>query len=403
MQTRSEAGFRGQNAILNAGIGASIDKALPNEDLSYLIETTIDEFDAGVGIVETLLSIANSPNNNNSAWRKIKSYLFFWKASEDTTFKEIVKHIYRCTDRGYTLSEAVNQLPKAFPEHFRALVMAAETSGRWTTNKNANSEEIGILNLLLKQLEREGKVRSKVKSATRYPAFIFGFTVVIVLIFAFTVLPKLKDFFDALDIKNLNFAAKTMLTAGDFINHYYSLMFAGVVLATLGAVLFWRSYGKTLWQKYQFSLPLIGQTVRNITVAEIFCLFSTLQDAGIIPEQNLSILAKVSTNKFLQQSIEEARTKVLHGKNFSESLGKSHEIFGDREYNLLVSAEKSGTISSRPLKHAEKLFRKAEDEIDQLIAMIQPIMLIVVGVIIGFMVIGFYSAFFGAIGQFASH
>lgn len=387
--------------VENLGISAAIDGEIGIANRQFFVDTFIDEIDAGIPGNQTMFSLANSKKNASSFGKTLKRYIMFWKTPEDEVFQRVMRHLYEQLDRGHTLSESIDQLPKAFGADFRSLFIAAEATGRWTSSTTSDRSKEGILNLLSRQLERQAAVESKIKGAMGYPIFILGFTFVMVLVFAFAVLPKLKDFFDGLNIKNLNFAATTMLAAGDFINNYYLISLFITVITVALMILLWKTEGKVLWQKYQFSFPSLGKVVRDLTVAQIFCLLSTLQDAGIIPAKNLEILAKVSTNIFLRESIEKARDQILRGKSFSETLGKCHQVFEATEFNLLVSAEKSGTISTRPLKHAEKLFKIAEKDIDRLISLIQPAMIIVVGAVIGFLVIGFYSAMFGAIGQFS--
>lgn len=377
--------------VEDLGDASLIDTKLSYENLAYLFETMEDEIESSIPLNQILSSVAKNSKKNNG--------IFFWRNANDARFAAIVAYLCSSLERGHTFAESVNAFPKGFSEEVRALILAAETSGRWVSDE----ERKGILRLIIEQLDKENKIKTRVKSAASYPIFILCCIGVAVGILVFAVLPKLREFFDALDLqKNLNFATKVMLAVGDFITAYYSTIPVVVLASIVGLVLFWYSYGKKLWAQYQFDFPLIGKTLKNIAVAQLFSLFSTLQSAGVTAEKSLIILAKTCTNKSLASSIEAARNRILAGAPFAETFGKCHTVFSDREFSVLESAEKAGTLDSRPSKHAEKLFDLAEREIDKLIGLVQPTMLVVVGLIVGFIVIGFYGAFFSAIGQLSS-
>lgn len=301
---------------------------------------------------------------------------------------------------GQKLSEALACFPDATPEYFRALITAGEVTCNWTTEdkENPNSKP-GILDLLLIYLKRDAKIKTKIAGAMIYPSLIMGFLVLAILIITFYVLPRLKEFFIVLDLtKNMNFATATLLAVGDFTEKYYWAIPVAFVLAIGLAIAFWRSGGKELWHKYQFDMYIVGKTIKKIALAEIFSLFSTLHAAGIPPLQNLQIVAKASRNSVLAKAIADATNKLYQGKTLCESLKTSHKIFEGETSQVIASAETTGNLDIRPLRFSQSLFAKAEIEIDNLIATVPAIMLGLVGVGVGFIVIGFYGAFFSSLG-----
>ena len=360
-----------------------LDAKIPSFCLINLTENLRDEIAAGLEIIKILRNTAKHTSNKK--------------------FAAILIAIAEKIEHGHSFTEAISGFPKAFPEYYRALIAAAEHTGDWTTSTKSGTDRPGILDLILSQLKRDEKVRSKVKTAMAYPTFILGFIAVAVLILTFFVLPKMRDFFSALDMeKNLNFASKSLLAVGDFITaYYYSLPFA-LLGAALGLIFIWRTVGRHAWQMNCFDIYLIGKTLKKLTVAESFALFATLQRAGVSAAESLKIIVKATVNPIVAKGLMKAYEDILAGKNFSESIRDAHWIFRDEPYQVISSAEKTGKLDERPLSYAQSLFNKVEEEIDNLIAIIPSVMLVLVGIVVAFIVIGFYGSFFGAIGQLSS-
>ena len=370
------------NNNANNVINNSVDSKLSNHEIINITENVRDEMTAGI---EPITILRNSAKN-----------------SSNKKFAAILNAIATKIENGHSFTEAINSFPKAFPEFYRALIAAAEQTGNWTSAKAKGKP--GILDMILSQLKRDEKVRSKVTSAMLYPAFILGIISLALLILTFFVLPKMRDFFTALDMeKNLNFASRALLATGDFIAAYYYAIPVVLIAAALAVVLFWRTAGNRLWQEHCFNFYLIGKTIKKLTVANNFSLLATLQEAGLPAAETVRILANTNTNKFVKVGLEEAYKKVLAGKNFSENIRDSHPVFINEPYQVLSSAERTGNLSDRPATYAQSLFNRVEEEIDNLIAIIPSVLLVFVGIIVAFIVVAFYGSFFGAIGQLSGY
>ena len=366
-------------------VGLILDVEISNYDRMNLIENFRDELGAGIEMIKTIRNTARYSSNKR--------------------FVAILNHMANQIEQGYKLSEAINQFPKAFPEYYRALLSAAEETGDWTGSNENGVTKPGILDLILAQLKRDEKIKSKVKTALAYPTFILGFIGVVLLLITFIVLPKMRDFFSALDMeKNLNFASKSLLVVGDFIEAYYYSIPVVLIAAILAIIFIWRTVGRSIWQQYCFDIPyLLGKTIRKITLAETFALLSTLLGAGVGATEALKIVIKATTNPFVAQGLKRAYDYIQKGRNFSESIRDAHPIFQQEAFQVISSAEATGKLDERPLTYAQSLFNKAEEEIDNLIAIIPSVMLIFVGIIVAFIAIGFYGSFFGAIGQLSNY
>ncbi len=318
------------------------------------------------------------------------------KTTENKDFKAILESVYSFVEQGKSLPDGLNEYPKCFPLSFRSLFSVANATGNWTEKKGENGTKRGILDLIILQLEREGNIRSKFVSALIYPSIILGFVVLALVLITYFVLPQLRDFFAGMNISKdkLNFATKSLLFMGDFIEKYYWSIPIAVGIGVLAFIGFWRAVGKSIWEENQLNFRIIGKTLRKITLAEVFSLLSILLEAAIPADEALRILGESCSNRPVKRAIEQVYEKVLFGRNFSESFRDTHEIFQGEPFNVLSSAERSGTLDSRPALYAESLLRKAENEIERLISVFPYLLLGVVGAIVGVIVVGFYSSFF---------
>ncbi len=362
-----------------------LDSKTSSYDKISLIENLRDEISAGIDVIKTIRNTAKHTSNKK--------------------FAAILSNIANDLDNGHNFAEAINKFPKAFPDYYRALIGAAEATGDWTSSTENGVEKPGILDLILAQLKRDEKIRSKVKTAMAYPTFILGFICLVLLLITFLVLPKMREFFSALDMeKNLNLASRGLLAVGDFIAAYYYSIPVVLTAAVLAGIFAWRTVGRSLWQKHCFDIPyLLGKTIKKIVIAETFALLATLLKAGITASEALRIIIKATTNPFVRDGLKIAHGHIQSGKNFSENIRDAHPIFQEEAFQVISSAEATGKLSERPLTYAQSLFNKAEEEIDNLIAIIPSVMLIFVGFIVALIAIGFYGSFFGAIGQLSGY
>ncbi len=318
------------------------------------------------------------------------------QTTSNKDFKAILQSVYASIEQGKTLPDALNEYPICFPLFVRSLFSIANEIGNWTEKKGEKATKRGMLDLIIQQLERDGNIRSKLVSAMVYPSIILGFVALALVLITYFVLPQLRDFFIGMNISTdkLNFSTKALLLMGDFIQKYYWSIPIGLAVIVLAAIGFWRTTGKTIWEENQLNFRVIGKTLRKITLAEVFSLLSILLEAGIPANQALEILGSSCSNKPVSRAIKNVHEKTLIGKNFSESFRDAHEIFKGEPFNILSSAERSGTLDSRPALYAESLLRKAETEIERLISVFPYILLGLVGGVVGVIVIGFYSSFF---------
>jgi type II secretory pathway component PulF len=131
-------------------------------------------------------------------------------------------------------------------------------------------------------------------------------------------------------------------------------------------------------------------------------LMGTLFSAGLTPQEVMDITAQSTRNTEISNALKEARESLFQGVSFSETLKKSHTIFDGHPYMVLSTAQKSGRLGVALQNYAEQLFEQADRQIDRLVKLLEPTLLVGAGIIVGLMVIAFYGSLSAAIGRLAA-
>jgi type IV pilus assembly protein PilC len=309
-------------------------------------------------------------------------------------------------ENGKVLSEAMMKFPNLFGEDIRALIRAAEYSGNWTKrqDRNGNTRD-GILDMLVKYLERRDTTRDKVKSGMTYPLVVLLFCIGASLVFMFAILPKLREMFNAL-AKNADpgMLPRAMFWLMDMINNHW-LAFP-IVILVIGFLIwdyFRSAHGKELLTKAQLKSPVIGNIFTQTNVAETFWLMGCLFAAGMTPQEVLDVTIECSRNKDVAKGLTKAKEYFHQGINFAESMRKGHEIFDGYPHMILASAQKTGHLGTALQDYAEQLFKGIDQDIERLVKLIEPAMLLVVGVVVGVIVISYYSGLSNLVGAMSTN
>lgn len=353
------------------------------EQLIDFTEMLRDQMDAGLPIQQAIAHYAETSKKPKLAM----------------AFQDIAAKLYN----GMEINQALALYPNIFPREYCALISAAKKSGKWTKKRNNNDISEGILDLLVIYLKRAGNTRRKVLMALMYPSLILIAVMAAVVIFAFFVIPSFKEIFEALD------AEKTLMTSllfsvGDLVqDHYMALPI--VALVGIGfLILFWQRAGKTLWQRYQIRIIGFKRLFTSLILAETFWLMSVLYSSGLNIQECLDITAQACRNIEVAKAILAAKRSIIDkGMGFAEALKKSHPLFEGDVFQVMSRAEKTGSMDKAFKSYAERLFEKVDDALDQLVKMIEPAVLVIVGFIVAILLVSFYGSIGQMIGKLANH
>ncbi len=295
--------------------------------------------------------------------------------SESKYFKGVVGAVTKDIESGMALGDALQKYPSVFSDIYVNMVRAGEAGGILDE----------ILKRLASQVEQDASMRKKIKSAMMYPMVILSITVIAFFGIMILVIPKIGKIL--LDLggpdAKLPVYTQAMLNMSSFMQHNVVL----VVGITFGSVYLVRRYIKTPKGKFKFHslllrIPVIKGLVTKIAIARFSRTFASLMSAGVSVLDALEVTGGAIGNKVIEAELKEAAKAVKNGKQLSEPLSASPH-FPPIVSQMLAVGEETGQIDTILVKVADFYEEEVETMIDGLSALIEPLMIIVLGSIVG--------------------
>jgi len=271
---------------------------------------------------------------------------------------------------GHSLSSAMGEYPDSFDRLYRAMVLAGESSG---------TQDI-ILDKLSHLLKKQLKLKKQLITAMIYPAILGTFSLLIILLLLGFVVPSIEGIFAD---RQLNWFTDFIMKVSHFFRDYYMLYIPALGGIISFLVIKIRSKeGKLFLEKNLIKLPLLKTLITQTALARFCRTMGTLNQGGLTMIDSLQIARQVMHNVVLEEEVRQAEVKIIEGSSLSIELGKSPLI------PLLVSrmlsiGEESGTTGVMMHKIADMYEEEIEKTLDRLMALAQPAILIVMGIIIG--------------------
>ena len=336
------------------GFELNFNQRVTVKDLSIFCRQMYTMLDAGVSITNSLNMLANQMTNPK--------------------LKTILVEIEESVKKGDMLSEAMKRY-KEFPQLLISMVESGESTG--------NIDEM-MLRMSV-HFEKETKTQNKVKSAMIYPAILSIVAVVAVAFILTFVMPVFVELFQEEGVE-LPFLTRMLIGASSFMSSYWYI----VILVVAVLVVSIKAYSSTEGGELRFSIlklkvPVIAELNKKIIVARFTRTMSTLLSAGISLVQALPIVSAVLGNKIAEQDLDRIRERVVRGDGLSGPIGES-EIFPDMLASMVKIGEESGALDDILNKTADFYDEEVDQAITSATALIEPILIIVMGVVIGIMV-----------------
>ena len=288
---------------------------------------------------------------------------------------------------GTSLSVSMGKHPKVFNDLFVSMVRAGEVGG--------NLEE--VLERVAVQLEKDDNLKRTVKSAMVYPVMIGCFAVVILIAMILFVIPIFKKMFDDLGGK-LPALTQFMINVSNAGHHYWYLFILGAVALTY-AFKRWKGSkaGRLQWDTFKLRFPMqIGDIVRKIAVARFTRTLGTLTASGVPILQALDITARTAGNRVISDPMERVVERVKEGESLAPPLA-SLGVFPMMVTQMIAVGEETGALDSMLHKIADFYDDEIAAKLKALTSILEPIMMIVIGAIVGLVVISMYLPLFSII------
>jgi type IV pilus assembly protein PilC len=311
--------------------------------------------------------------------------------TEDEEVREAIAGVRADVEAGSTLEQAMERHPRVFDRLYRAMVRSGEESGRL--------EE--ALDRIAYQVEKTDALRRQVKSALMYPALIFTVALGVLVAVVALVIPVFVGIFEQIAEENpgekaeLPLPTKICVIASDAITGYWYLLIPGLIAAF---VLFFRwkrsERGKQAWDRLVLRTPFkIGDVIQKVALARWSRTFSGSVSSGVPMLQSIKLTGETSGNYVVEQAMDDVYASVKRGGSIAGPI-ESNPIFPPMVGHMIAVGEETGQLEHMLSKVADFYEAEVDAKVKALTALIEPVMIMFVGGVVGFIVIAMYLPIF---------
>jgi len=306
--------------------------------------------------------------------------------SENKVLRETIAEVKVQVEAGSTFSDALRRFPKVFDDLYVNLVHAGEVGGLLDT----------ILTRLAVYIEKAMKLKGQIKSAMVYPITIMGVAVAVITILMLFVIPIFAKMFLELSGGRVALPGPTQMVidlSNFFIAYWYVIL--GAIVGTIFGVkkYYGTVQGRKVIDKLLLKLPVVGDLIRKASVAKFTRTLGTLLASGVPLLDGMSICAKTSGNKVVEETLLDARLSISGGKTIADPLASSG-VFPKMVTHMIAVGESTGALDAMLGKIADFYEEEVDQAVTSLTALLEPAMMVFLGVVIGFIVIAMYLPIF---------
>jgi type IV pilus assembly protein PilC len=304
--------------------------------------------------------------------------------TDDVYLAEIISEIRADVEGGLLLSQAMARHPKVFNELYVSMVQAGEASGMLDN----------VLDRVADQIEKETKLKRRVKGAMIYPTVVFTFATLVLCAMLLFIVPIFAKIFTELH-GQLPFLTRVVVSASDLLRQRWYIIFPLVGFLVWGTLRYKKTEsGRQKWDRIKLRIPLkIGEVVLKITMARLLRTLATLVAAGVDIIKALEISGSTAGNWLVEKALTEARIKVQEGVPIAEPL-TADPLFPPMVSQMVKIGEETGELEKMLSKIADFYEDEVDAAIQSLTSIIEPIMMIGVGMMVGVIIIAMYLPMF---------
>jgi len=302
---------------------------------------------------------------------------------ENATFKKMLRSIKDDVESGSTLAEALKKFPNEFDDLFVNMIAAGEAGGILDT----------ILRRLSAYMEKAARLKSKVKGAMTYPIvtlIIAGAVLAVILVF---VIPVFEDMFADMG-GELPAFTQMVVKVSDFTKKNVIYIVVGLILFIFAFKKFYTTEkGRTIIDKNILRLPVFGDLIRKVAVSKFTRTMGTMLSSGVAILEALEIVAKTAGNKTIEKAVYSVRSDIAEGRTMADPLIESG-VFPSMVCQMIAVGESTGALDAMLEKIAIFYDEEVDQAVENLTALIEPFMLVFLGITIGGLVIAMYLPVF---------
>jgi type IV pilus assembly protein PilC len=341
---------------------------VPRKDLMHFSRQLAVFIRAGIPILDALSTIHEELSNK--------------------TFRRVLGEIIDDLRGGATFAGAASLHPEAFPPFYLGILRSAELTGRLDD----------VLDQLSDYIDRDLEASNKIKSALTYPLVIMVMSVAVVIILVGWVLPRFETFFDSLHVE-LPLPTRMLLSLASFLTNYWWAILAVVASVGLAAAVVVRTEdGKLLRDRILLKLPVLGDLI-NHAILERFCrIMSSMMSAGVPLPDAMRVTSEATSNRVYERGLDSAREAMLRGEGLAGPLAATG-LFPPSARQMFRVGEDTGSLDAQLHTAAVYFERELDYKIKRFTSLFEPAILVIVGVVVGFVAIALVSAMYGIFSQ----
>ena len=306
---------------------------------------------------------------------------------DNMAFRDVLVKVKVKVESGSTLADALGDHPKVFDTLYVQLVAAGEIGGILDT----------ILNRLAQYIEKNEKLKNKVKSAMVYPSVVLvvavGVTVVLLLFVTPTFEKMFKDFGGAMPAPT-----QIVIDLSKWLQHYIGYLVAFIIAAVIGfrAWVTWPK-GRVQWDSFVIRTPIFGPLVRKVAVARFTRTLGTMISSGVPILDALEVVAKTAGNAVVEKAIRYTREKIAEGKTIVQPLAETN-VFPPMVVQMIGVGEATGAMDQMLTKIADFYDDEVDAAVAALTSLIEPVMMVFLGGVVGGFLVAMYLPIFSIAG-----
>ena len=299
------------------------------------------------------------------------------------TFKAVLDEIYDRVKAGTALSDAVAAHPDLFPPVYAASLMAGERAG--------NLDE--VIRRYVAYEKVIGAVRRRTISALIYPAILATLMLILIGIIVLRVVPAFSEFYSNFG-RALPLSTRIVVGVSRFVVGNFAIIAAACAVTGIGLVTWWKQAGqRTRIDRMLLELPWAGATVRKFSTSQLARTLATLLGGGIPLVNALEIAGRSMTNRFLAGEIAEVGGRVREGESFAAAM-LARGVFPDVAVKMVEVGESTGALQEMLNSLAEFYDEEIETEVARFITLVEPLILVIMGIVIALVVLALYMPLF---------
>jgi type IV pilus assembly protein PilC len=308
--------------------------------------------------------------------------------ARNTSVRAMMAEVEEGLRGGEKLSECLDRHPKIFPEYYRGILRSAELTGQLDT----------VLDQLAKYLERDLEARRKIKAAMIYPSMIALMSLVTVVVLASFVLPRFKVFFASLNAK-LPLPTRMLLAMTDFFTQWWwAVLVVGFIVAVAMFGALRTTPGRHARDRLFLAVPVLGDTIRYALVERFCRILSSMVSAGVSLPEALRVSTESLRNLVFTRSLGHVGEAMLEGEGLARPLAGTG-LFPNTAAQMMRVGEETGTLDTQLEVTAHYYEGELDYKLKKLTSLFEPAVIIVMGLLVGFVAVALVSAMYGIFGQ----